>query len=485
MRFQRAHTLPPSTFPEQRKISPLATQSFTLHAQQSGPLAQEEAGNEAFRQHKYEATVLEIKAQSSALAPEQRERLGELQAKMKDFWAQRIERASRFDYSFVGVPVHRPEDGRAGAIATQPKESKTGLPYNLKTGAESLSGLSLDDVKVHYHSSKPAQLQALAYTQGAEIHIGSRQENHLPHELWHVVQQKQGRVKPTLQVRGMAINGDEGLEREADVMGAKALSPQRAAIRLQDVSGGNLPGATIQCVLPGRVRDRLMEREQADPENLQGLTLCIEAVDAMLDHARLRYRIGGSLAAHLHGAPRRPADVDIEVGNDHDRLAAADALQRGTTWFQGSPQEVSFQSIGSQVGPMVAVVEMAATERATGRTRRFPVDIVNENNPVFNQDLVAPHRRGVHPGTGDLVEQAELIVSYLDRMIRKPDVAARKGDEQQIIYILAEAGFNPRNQAHWLNLQNHITPLVEPRVLHDYLGLLQRVLRVFPVPMDE
>ena len=100
--------------------------------------------------------------------------------------------------------------------------SVTGLPDTLKAGVESLSGLSLDDVHVHYHSSKPAQVQALAYTQGTEIHVGPGQERHLAHEAWHVVQQKQGRVKPTLQAKGMKINDDQGLEREADVMGIRA-----------------------------------------------------------------------------------------------------------------------------------------------------------------------------------------------------------------------------------------------------------------------
>ena len=47
-----------------------------------------------------------------------------------------------------------------------------------------------------------------------------------PHEAWHVVQQKQGRVKPTLQAKRALINDDAGLEQEADVMGAKALRTQ-------------------------------------------------------------------------------------------------------------------------------------------------------------------------------------------------------------------------------------------------------------------
>ncbi len=106
----------------------------------------------------------------------------------------------------------------------QLKKNNSGLPDNLKNGVESLSGLSMDDVKVHYNSDKPAQLNAHAYAQGTDIHLASGQEKHLPHEAWHVVQQKQGRVQPTMMMKAkVPINDDQGLEKEADVMGAKAL----------------------------------------------------------------------------------------------------------------------------------------------------------------------------------------------------------------------------------------------------------------------
>lgn len=106
----------------------------------------------------------------------------------------------------------------------QLKENNTGLPDNLKSGIENLSGMSMDSVKVHYNSSKPAQLNALAYAQGTDIHVAPGQEKHLPHEAWHVVQQAQGRVKPTMQMKdGVSVNDDKGLEHEADVMGGKAV----------------------------------------------------------------------------------------------------------------------------------------------------------------------------------------------------------------------------------------------------------------------
>lgn len=97
-----------------------------------------------------------------------------------------------------------------------------GLPMDLKMGLEDLSGYSMDDVRVHYNSSEPAKVQALAYARGTDIFLAPGQEAHLPHEAWHVVQQKQGRVSATTEINKEGVNDDERLEQEADEMGAKA-----------------------------------------------------------------------------------------------------------------------------------------------------------------------------------------------------------------------------------------------------------------------
>lgn len=100
--------------------------------------------------------------------------------------------------------------------------NQTGMPASLKSGIESLSGMDMSSVRVHRNSAEPAKVGAHAYAQGTNIHLASGQDRHLPHEAWHVVQQAQGRVQPTRQAKGIAINDDTGLEREADAMGAKA-----------------------------------------------------------------------------------------------------------------------------------------------------------------------------------------------------------------------------------------------------------------------
>ncbi len=134
------------------------------------------------------------------------------------------------------------------SASTQLKSNNTGLPNQLKANIETMSGYTMDDVKVHYNSSKPAQLQAHAYAQGTDIHIASGQEKHLAHEAWHVVQQKQGRVQPTKQMKGKVnINDDDELEREADVMGAKALQ-MKGENKSTILKKGNIQNTSAQAV---------------------------------------------------------------------------------------------------------------------------------------------------------------------------------------------------------------------------------------------
>ncbi|MEM6719519.1 MAG: DNA/RNA non-specific endonuclease [Bacteroidota bacterium] len=135
------------------------------------------------------------------------------------------------------------EDNRPKTVIQQQKNN-TGMPDHLKSGIENLSGHSLDDVRVHYNSSKPAQLNAHAYAQGNNIHLASGQERHLPHEAWHVVQQKQGRVQPTTTVSGAKVNDNPSLEKEADIMGGKAMQ-FKATIQKKSLESSNY-AATIQ-----------------------------------------------------------------------------------------------------------------------------------------------------------------------------------------------------------------------------------------------
>ena len=92
------------------------------------------------------------------------------------------------------------------------------LPPALKSGIESLSGMNMDDVRVHYNSAQPARLNAVAYTQGAEIHVAPGHDRHVAHEAWHIVQQRQGRVGDNLRTHIGLSTDERALEVERDLL---------------------------------------------------------------------------------------------------------------------------------------------------------------------------------------------------------------------------------------------------------------------------
>ena len=150
-----------------------------------------------------------------------------LQGKFEHPVAQRLgdEEDEPLQGKFETVQREEDEDALQGKFEVPvQRKNETGMPDNLKAGIEDLSGFAMDDVRVHYNSDKPATVQALAYTQGTDIHVAPGQEQHLPHEAWHVAQQMAGRVELTTEVGGLPVNDSIELEHEADVMGARANS---------------------------------------------------------------------------------------------------------------------------------------------------------------------------------------------------------------------------------------------------------------------
>ncbi len=120
---------------------------------------------------------------------------------------------------------------RKGAeAASDRRTNRTGIPMPLLRSMEGLLGHDFSHVRVHPNSPKAPEVGALAYTQGRDVYVAPGQyapetakgNRLLGHELTHVVQQAQGRVSATTQVRGVAINDDPALEHEADVVGENA-----------------------------------------------------------------------------------------------------------------------------------------------------------------------------------------------------------------------------------------------------------------------
>lgn len=105
--------------------------------------------------------------------------------------------------------------GPAGGTVTR-------LPARLRAGIQRISGVDLSDARVIRNSALPESVNALAFARGREIHLAPGQDRHLAHEAWHLVQQRQARVRGTTHVGGVAVNDSAALEHEADRMGGLA-----------------------------------------------------------------------------------------------------------------------------------------------------------------------------------------------------------------------------------------------------------------------
>ena len=102
------------------------------------------------------------------------------------------------------------------------------LPRDVQAKMETAFSADFSDVRVHI-GHEASSLGAIAYTWGTNIHFAPGQYNPhtiqgqklLGHELWHVVQQRTGRVRNPFG-GGVAVVQDHALEAEADRMGVKA-----------------------------------------------------------------------------------------------------------------------------------------------------------------------------------------------------------------------------------------------------------------------
>ncbi|MBI9052312.1 MAG: DUF4157 domain-containing protein [Bacteroidales bacterium] len=125
------------------------------------------------------------------------------------------------------------ESEKKGSVGT-----KTTMPDGVRSKMENSFGTDFSGVNIHQNSEQASNMGALAYTQGNDIAFAegqyqpesSKGQELLGHELTHVVQQRQGRVKPTKQGKGLPVNDNPSLEKEADEMGAKAAQGKMANV---------------------------------------------------------------------------------------------------------------------------------------------------------------------------------------------------------------------------------------------------------------
>ncbi len=132
MGYERTHSFPNKDSRTPQPTTQFRSRPFAAPVQMKpkGQPTPEQSENEAFNHHKFEAFGLQLKKESGTITPVEQERLGVLQAKMNDFRAQRLERASRFGFDISKVSF-TPREGQAApqlqplwrqGIAREPKE---------------------------------------------------------------------------------------------------------------------------------------------------------------------------------------------------------------------------------------------------------------------------------------------------------------------------------------------------------------------------
>jgi hypothetical protein len=119
---------------------------------------------------------------------------------------------------------------------------------DIKGKMENSFGHDFSNVKIHTNSERAEEVGAIAFTQGEHIHFAHGQFNPvsrsgqelLGHEYAHVVQQRQGRVKATVQAENFHLNEDISLENEANKLGKLAAnSYQTKTVKNKSYLNGN------------------------------------------------------------------------------------------------------------------------------------------------------------------------------------------------------------------------------------------------------
>ena len=181
------------------------------------------------------------------------------------------------------VPIQKKEKGQ---ISSSPGSSSKDVPPEVMSKMENTMGADFSSVKINKNSSSAQDVGALAYTKGNQIDFAPGQFNPnttsgqelLGHELSHVVQQREGRVKPTEAINGMAVNSDPQLEKEADINGSKAANSESPVQKKTGVSDSNPSSSIGQFKMKSETIQRKKE-EDTTPVDVDEHAIAKELID--------------------------------------------------------------------------------------------------------------------------------------------------------------------------------------------------------------
>ncbi len=319
--------------------------------------------------------------------------------------------------------------GSFSAAVAQMKGDGPGLPDKLKAGVENLSGHSMDDVKVHYNSAQPANLQAHAYAQGSDVHVANGQEKHLPHEAWHAVQQAQGRVKPEMQMKMQPVisvaqrSESEGEEQESNE--PLQLKAQPGAVAQRESEGGELEEEELQMkAQPGAVAQRESEGGALEEEELQmkaqpGAVAQRESEGGALEEEELQMKAqpGAVAQRESEGGALEEEELQMKVQSG----AVAQRESEG-----GALEEEEELQMKAQPG---AVAQRKETSSASSSGNSMPAEVQSKMESSMGADFSDVNIHANSSKASDLGAQAYAQGSDIHMAPGKYDPASTSGQE--------------------------------------------------------
>jgi hypothetical protein len=308
--------------------------------------------------------------------------------------ARRSPRADGEESPWPVPPIQRrslPAAASDASAATVPDggPGHAGLPDHLRSGIENLSGQPMDHVRVHFNSPRPMRLNAQAYAQGSDIYLGPGQQRHLPHEAWHVVQQMQGRVRPTLRIGGAEINDDAALEREAEAMGRSASQPAHSAATAETLASSRASSAgkgppAFRAAGSGTIAQRVVIAQIVPDREQKVVAAAKTDVEEKVDPATSmdveksssapapESRLSGQIRKSSNDAEMAPDSKKAKVGLaelSQKKMGLAEKLSQKikTVRIKGRPRHIFGSSMGDHTTAFVVHVH-AVKSRVEGKT---------------------------------------------------------------------------------------------------------------------
>jgi ribosomal protein S18 acetylase RimI-like enzyme len=262
----------------------------------------------------------------------------------------------------LAAPPARPHNpvaqrhGAGGAFAIDP--TRVGLasgggkplPDAVRGRMEAVMGADFSQVRIHV-GPQAERIGAVAFTLGTDIYFApgryqpdtSHGQQLLGHELAHVVQQRQGRVRNPLG-GGVAVVQDHALEAEADRLGHRAAAYRSPAVQARMAPGAAQPRTVVTIsppvgAGPGRLRlaARAGGREIGSVMVRAGDRATAEVTDLGVDAAHREHGVGKMLLASA-------ARAGLQMGRSKVALAAQDdGSGRLTRWYK----QMGFAQVGA------------------------------------------------------------------------------------------------------------------------------------------